>query len=418
MVESSSRPQKVTVVGAGTVGLSAAWYLQEHGVDVTVVDSTGVAAGASWGNAGLLTTAFTVPMPSPGQLKAGPQALLDPTSAVTIPLRADRELWSFLMDFTKHSMPRRWRRAMSIFQEANRSSLETYDELVDGGVDLPMQQGVPLLAACGDRSGLRHLVDELEMVRGVGCEVKYDLVSGEELRSLEPMLSADVRMGALVHGQRFVHPPKLAQTLADAVRSRGGTVTEGFTVADVRDHVDGVDVVADNGEELRSDAVVLATGTWLPKLAKRFGVRVPMRPGRGYSFSVKPQSMPTHPVYLPAEHLACNALGDRFRVTGAMEFQRADAPFNPRRIHRMINAARPMFSGIDWNARFDEWVGSRPLTSDGLPLVGQTTSSRVHVSGGHGMWGIVFGPLTGKMLAESMVTGRRSSLMRFFDPLR
>lgn len=42
------------VIGAGMVGLSTAWHLQEHGVEVTVVDREGVAAGSSWGNAGYL----------------------------------------------------------------------------------------------------------------------------------------------------------------------------------------------------------------------------------------------------------------------------------------------------------------------------------------------------------------------------
>ena len=46
-------PQRVAVVGAGMVGLSTAWFLQEHGVEVTVLDREGVAAGSSWGNAGL-----------------------------------------------------------------------------------------------------------------------------------------------------------------------------------------------------------------------------------------------------------------------------------------------------------------------------------------------------------------------------
>ncbi|BBY94615.1 hypothetical protein MGALJ_42840 [Mycobacterium gallinarum] len=44
-------PRSAIVVGAGIVGLSTAWFLQERGVEVTVVDRAGVAAGASWGNA-------------------------------------------------------------------------------------------------------------------------------------------------------------------------------------------------------------------------------------------------------------------------------------------------------------------------------------------------------------------------------
>lgn len=83
-----------------------------------------------------------------------------------------------------------------------------------------------------------------------------------------------------------------------------------------------------------------------------------------------------------------------------MEFRPAGAPLDPRCIHGIIDAVRPIFSGVDWNARYHEWVGPRPCTADGLPLVGSTSSPRVHVAGGHGMWGIVLGPLTGQLLAD------------------
>jgi D-amino-acid dehydrogenase len=45
------------------VGLSTAWFLQEQGVEVTVLDREGVAAGSSWGNAGWLTPGIATPLP-------------------------------------------------------------------------------------------------------------------------------------------------------------------------------------------------------------------------------------------------------------------------------------------------------------------------------------------------------------------
>lgn len=101
-----------------------------------------------------------------------------------------------------------------------------------------------------------------------------------------------------------------------------------------------------------------------------------------------------------------------------MEFRAPDAPLDPRRITAIINAATPMLTGVDWSARTDEWVGSRACTADGLPLIGRTRSSRVYVAGGHGMWGIALGPLSGKLLADQIVNGRTADVLRAFDPLR
>lgn len=70
-------PEHVAIVGAGMAGLATAWFLQERGVRVTVLDRTGVAAGSSWGNAGMLNPAFTVPLPEPSVLRYGIRSLLD-----------------------------------------------------------------------------------------------------------------------------------------------------------------------------------------------------------------------------------------------------------------------------------------------------------------------------------------------------
>ena len=143
--------------------------------------------------------------------------------------------------------------------------------------------------------------------------------------------------------------------------------------------------------------------------------------GRGYSFTVHPDEAPKNPLYLPTQRVACTPLGgpeDGLRVAGMMEFRKPGAPLDPRRIKAIIDAATPMFRGVDWEARTDEWVGSRPCTADGLPLVGRTKSARVYVAGGHGMWGVALGPLTGKLLAEQVAHDRTPDLLRHFDPLR
>jgi D-amino-acid dehydrogenase len=53
-----------------------------------------------------------------------------------------------------------------------------------------------------------------------------------------------------------------------------------------------------------------------------------------------------------------------------------------------------------------------------LPLIGATRSPKMFVAGGHGMWGLAHGPVTGKLLAEQIVTGVAPGVLAPFDPLR
>ena len=40
------------------------------------------------------------------------------------------------------------------------------------------------------------------------------------------------------------------------------------------------------------------------------------------------------------------------------------------------------------------------------------------VAGGHGMWGMTLGPATGRLLAQTIATGRPAPELTPFDPLR
>lgn len=417
---SAKAPEHVVVVGAGIIGLSTAWYLQEQGVKVTVVDREGVASGSSWGNAGWLTPALTLPLSEPSVLTYGLKAMLDPASPLYIPFSTDPALLKFLLGFARNCTPGKWRAAMAVFAEIGRSGIDAFAEIAAGphAVAEPTHEATPFLTGFASLKDRDALVKEFHVIRETGGTVDFNLISGEQIRELEPTLGSGVVAGIEIHNQRFIDPPAFMHSLAEAVVARGATLMSSFNVMDVRDTGTGVEVIGSEGRSMTADAVVLATGAWLGSLASKFGVKRVVQAGRGYSFTVVPESMPSHPIYFPAQRVACTPLGDRFRVAGMMEFRDADAPLDPRRIKAIVEAASPMFTGINWDDRSEEWVGSRPCTTDGFPLVGATRSPRVHVAGGHGMWGIALGPLTGKMVAAELTGGTRPATMRHFNPLR
>ncbi|MGO2068042.1 NAD(P)/FAD-dependent oxidoreductase [Glutamicibacter arilaitensis] len=416
-------PDHVVVVGAGFVGLSTAWYLQEAGVKVTVVDRAGVAAGSSWGNAGWLTPALTLPIAEPAIFKNGLKMMLDPASPLYIPLKADAKLLRFLIGFAWHSIPRKWEEAMRVYSEIGATGLDAFDEIAQAttagpGVQELTKPADPFLTgftSLKDRDGLLH---EFEMIEKTGGEVDYELLTGDELRGIEPTLSNKVAAGVAIKNQRYLNPPKFMESLAESVVARGGDIIGNFNVTDVRDNGKSVTIIGSEGRSITADHVVLATGAWMTDMANKFGVNVVVQAGRGYSFTVEPEDMPTHPIYFPAQRVACTPLGDRFRIAGTMEFRDVNHKLEPKRIEAIVAAATPVYKGINWENRKEEWVGGRPCTADGMPLVGQTGSARVSVGGGHGMWGVALGPLTGKILAAQITGQQAPSIARHFNPLR
>jgi D-amino-acid dehydrogenase len=408
----------VAVAGAGMLGLSVAWFLQEHGLAVTVLERAQVAAGASWGNAGWITPALAAPLAEPAMLRAGLTGVIAPKSPVSVPPQGDPGLLAFLWGFSRHCTAGRWRRGMTALTGLTGPAVAAYDELTSGGVTAPVHEARPLLAAYRRAADRAALVAELRHIQCCGRLAEFELLDGPAIQQAEPALSGAVRAAVVLAGQRYIDPGGFVAALADSVRQRGGIIREQTPVTGVRAVRGGV-LVRHPGGESRYDAAVLATGAWLGTLARRQGVRTRVQSGRGYSFAMPASQLPRGPVYLPAARLACTPRPDgRLRVAGIMELRRPGAGPADRRFELMAQAVRPLFTGAQPERRTAEWVGSRPLTPDGLPLIGQTGTERVFVAGGHGMWGITLGPVTGRLLARQIASGDRPAVLAPFDPLR
>lgn len=414
MSNSIPGPQRVAVIGAGMTGLSAAWFLQEHGVDVTVLDQAGVAAGSSWGNAGWLTPSIATPLPEPAVLTYGLRAVLSPTSPVYVPPTANVRLIRFLAQFARNSTAKRWSTAMQALIPLNSAALAAFDRIDAEVGEARTRPAEPFIVSYADAASRTTLLEEFEDIQAAGQDVDFELLTGDEARALEPALSPRISAAIKISGERFVDPSRYVHALADSVRRRGGTVRTDVTVGEIDSSRAGAVVIAGTSY----DACVVATGARLNRLVRKHGVRRIVQAGRGYSFTVAMDRVPRGPLYFPAERIACTPVGDRLRVAGMMEFRDVDAPLDPRRVAAIRNAVAPLLTGADLDDRHDEWVGSRPCTSDGLPLIGRTRDPRVFVTGGHGMWGITLGPVSGQLLAEQIVTGRTPAALRAVDPLR
>lgn len=410
--------REVIVVGAGIVGLSTAWFLQSYGMSVTVIDQGHVGAGASWGNAGWVTPALVAPLPEPAMIRYGVRAALAPSGPVSVDPWPTPQLIGFLASFLAHCTPQRWRGAMAALAPFAQAATDAFDELSVGGVTATVSEAKPMIAAFRRAPERAVIIEELMTAQRLGAAVDFATMSGDEARAVEPTIARSLEAAVQINGQRYLDPGRYILSLADQVLSRGGVIKTECPAAALEAASDKTIVVTGTGEAITADAIVVANGAWLAGMRSRLGIRPRLCAGRGYSFTVAMKRPISGPLYFPSQRIACTPLADsRLRIAGVMEFKAVDAPLDPRRVRAIATAARNLLD-IDVSARHEEWVGARPVTADGLPLIGATAVPGVFVAGGHGMWGVTLGPATGKHLAQLMATGRPSPLLAPFDPRR
>lgn len=117
---------KVVVVGAGIVGLCAAWHLVKRGANVTLIDREGPGRGCSFGNSASLSSGSVAPLAMPGVVKSAPRMLLDPAS----PLRVAPGYWlkaaPWLARFVAVSRPARVQEISNALAALLRPAIERH----------------------------------------------------------------------------------------------------------------------------------------------------------------------------------------------------------------------------------------------------------------------------------------------------
>jgi D-amino-acid dehydrogenase len=177
-----------------------------------------------------------------------------------------------------------------------------------------------------------------------------------------------------------------------------------------------------SADALEADRVVVAAGASSPPLLGRLGVSLPLVGARGYSFTFAGNGLrPRHALYLAEAKVGISAYEDSVRVAGVFELGQSSERVNRRRLNGMLRTVEPYFQ--DWRPSEEtallEWAGLRPMTADGLPLIGAAPAlEHVYVATGHGMLGVTLAPATAALLTPLVLEGRSAPELAPFDPAR
>lgn len=410
-------PKTVVIVGAGIVGVSTALWLQRRGHHVTLIDKEGPAAGASFGNGGVLAACSIVPVTGPGLLGKAPRMLLDPNQPLFFKWRYLPRALPWLLRYLRHC------NAPAVRKRAAALTPVIGDTLAEHQA-LSMGTGAERFIVPTDYLYLYDTKAHFE-ADTFGWDVRrengftWDVLDRTALQDYDPCFSPNlacaVRMGE--HG-RITDPGAYVSALAQHLEQQGGRVLKSEVTGFMRNG-DIVTGVRAGGDTIACDAAVLCTGAWSAPLARALGLSPPLETERGYHLELwEPNIVPRAPVMVASGKFVITPMDGRLRLAGIVEFGGLEAP--PSRapftlLKRSVQAAIP---GLTW-ARTEEWMGHRPSMADSTPVIGPAPGLKGAFLGfGHDHIGLTAGPKTGRILSQ-LVSGTPPNIdLAPFSPTR
>jgi D-amino-acid dehydrogenase len=411
---------RVAIIGGGVVGMCCAYELQRQGAEVVVLERGRIGEGASRGNTGWVCPSFTYPLPAPGIVGEGVRGMLRGGPLVIHP-SLDPTFVRWLLGFRRSCTRERWEHGVRALLALNARTIELFDAYAADGVEFELHRSGLVLVA-STREGLESYVALFRELRAIGFSGAIEELAPDDACALEPSLARN-RIAGGVHAlvDRYVRPESLTGGLADWLVRKRVRIEDAVEVTGFAQAGDGVRIQTGDGQ-VDADRVVVAAGASSPPLLRSLGIRMPLVGARGYSVTLAGgETRPRHALYLAEAKVGISSYDDTVRIAGVFELGRAQATVDRGRLHAMVARIEPYFAG--WRPSGEipvlEWAGLRPMTADGLPLIGRAPALRhVFVATGHGMLGVTLAPATAAALAPLVLEGRVAPELLPFEPAR
>lgn len=400
--------QDIIVVGAGIIGLSIALQLQSSGRSVTVVDRKGIAAEASFGNAGAFAFSDIVPLATPGVMRRAPKWLLDPLGPLSIPPSYAFKIAPWMLRFWRASWRDRYDaslRAQAQLMRLSQAALERQIKTVDGETMMQREGQLQLYEGADEYNS--SLADwDLRKKHGVEFEL---LESAEAISELQPGI--DARFTHAGYTPKWINtcnPQLWADHIARQFFACGGLMetVEIKSLSQEGDHV----VLTTSDGAIMAKQVIVASGAWSGHLAQTLGDKFPLETERGYNTTLPAGAfdLKTHLTF-GGHGFVVSKISGGVRVGGAVELGGLNLPPNYKRSEVLLQKAAIFLPELK-TENGQQWMGFRPSMPDSLPVIDHSPKTRnVIYAFGHGHLGLTQAAATAE-LVTSLCNGTSPSM--------
>lgn len=391
----------VVVLGAGIVGVSAAYAARARGMSVVLVDRRAPGSETSYGNAGIISSGSISPLNNPSLWKALPKYLTNRHAALRWDPRWTIRNAGWVARFLANSSASRLAPRATALHGLIGASAKLHREWI-----VKAQAGHRLRETGWLRAWRRDALLAAKQEQAMLAEygIASEVLDRQAISALEPDIVPVYTTGLLHSETASVDSPgEVVKAYARMFAAAGGAVRQADITAIIRAG-DRWRVVLVNGE-LSARHIVVALGPWSADLLRPLGYRVPLAFERGYHREFKPNPARSlrRPIYDIDGGFIMTPMEQGIRVTSGVELTGRDAPSSFAQLDQAVPLARGVAEFGD--AVGDPWRGSRPTLPDSLPMIGPAPRHPgLWLAFGNQHIGFTTGPATGAAIA-AMIGG-------------
>jgi len=259
-----------------------------------------------------------------------------------------------------------------------------------------------------------------------------ELISSEQLQSLEPALAASGMFGCAQGGrrrpplhdqseivaaylsERSVDPRALVSAAIKAARHREIDISSGAEVKNVLTDGGRATGIQTEKTSYFAPIIVNCAGAWAGCIAPH---RFPVRPVKGQMLSVIGGVALTHVVRSESVYLVPRSDG-RVVIGSTLENADYNKQTDVNTIQQLFHAALELNPGLTGSKVHEAWTGLRPGTPDELPILGETSTAGYFVAAGHYRDGILLAPITAQLMTDLILEMSANRDLTRFAPSR
>ena len=364
-----SQTTEVVIVGGGVIGCSIAYQLSKADKKVIVTEREEVAAEASRAAAGLLA-----PL---GEL-SGPGPFTDLLLAS----------WNLNLEL------------IPVLEDASGVRVEYHHP--------------GSLHTVTDAEDAAYLREQMEAWEALGLQVSW--LEGDEAREFEPLLEPGVAAAVYSPRDGSIKPAAMTRAYAESARRQGVTFYEHTVITGIERRASRVvGVQTARGDVIACDHLVIAAGAWSARFGNWLGFSLPVSPMRGQILSLRQPASPLKHILFGEGVYLVPKLDGTIYVGATVEQVGFDKAVTAEGIAWLLSSAIQLVPSLASAPIADIWAGLRPWSPDSRPILGKAPGwENVTLATGHSASGFELSAITGKTIADLVVTGQTPAIIRAF----